>query len=345
MATAKKTPSGMWKCRVYSHTTPDGHKHYKAFSAPTKAEAESMAARFSGSRTRTRRGDLTVSEAINGYITAKTAVLSPSTVRGYRDMEKNHFGMIGSRKIWKLTSADVQTFVSELSKELSPKSVKNIYGLLASSVALYAPEITFKIKLPTAKKKRSYAASDAQIMMLFNAASPMLKRCIALAAFTSLRRGEICALKYRDIHGTTIHVSADMVRNEDGEWIYKPFPKTAESDRFVPVPPEVISLLGEGDPDDFIIDRIPDTVTKRFCELRDRLGLDGIRFHDLRKYYASIAAALIPDLYAESFGGWRHGSGVLKDVYQQKIDPLEQKYADKMRSHFSNMILSNKSDA
>ena len=68
MATAKKTPSGMWKVRVYSHTTPDGKRHYRAFTAPTKQEAEQMGATFSGSKDRAARVDLTVSEAINGYI-------------------------------------------------------------------------------------------------------------------------------------------------------------------------------------------------------------------------------------------------------------------------------------
>ena len=60
MATAKKTPSGMWKCRVYSHTTPDGKKHYRAFMGGTKQEAEQKAARFSGTADRFARCDLTV---------------------------------------------------------------------------------------------------------------------------------------------------------------------------------------------------------------------------------------------------------------------------------------------
>lgn len=86
MATARRTPSGMWKCRVYSHTTPDGKKHYRAFTAPLKAEAEQMASQFSGSADRAARVDLTVAEAISGYIRAKDGVLSPSTVRGYQRM-------------------------------------------------------------------------------------------------------------------------------------------------------------------------------------------------------------------------------------------------------------------
>lgn len=338
MATAKKTASGMWKCRVYSHTDPEGKKHYRAFTAPTKQEAEKDAASFSASKERASRVDLTVAEAIEGYIKAKENVLSPSTIRGYRQMQKTKFDSIASMKIRKLNSVTLQQFVSDMSGEMSAKSVHNAYGFLASVIALYLPDAKFKVKLPTKEKKRSYAASDAQIMALYNAASDTLKKCIALAAFTSMRRGEICALKYKDIEGNVIHVNADMVHDTEGNWIYKPYPKTKESDRLVPVPAEVIDLLGSGDPDDYIIDWCPDTVTKRFIDLRNELGLGDIRFHSLRSYYASIAASLIPRLYAESFGGWEHGSRVMTESYQKKIDPLEQKYADTMRQHFSGLI-------
>ena len=342
MPTAKKQPSGMYRCRVYSHTDAQGKQHYRSFTAPTKTEAESLANKFSGKADRTARVDLTVNEVLNGYISAKNGVLSPSTVRGYRQMEK-HFEKIGHKKIRRLTSSEVQAFISDLAKDHSPKTVMNIYGFLTASVALYDPDISWRVKLPPKQKKRTQAATDAQITKLFQEASPMLQKCIALAAFTSMRRGEICALKYKDIQGDCIHVHADMVHDEHGAWIYKDYPKTADSDRFAPVPADVIALLGTGDPDEYIIEWIPDTVTKRFIELRDKLGLGGIRFHDLRKYYASIAAALIPDIYAESFGGWRHGSRVMKEVYQQKIDPLEEQYANTMRDHFSKLIAKHDS--
>lgn len=343
MATAKVQPSGMWKVRAYSHIGPDGKQHYRSFTAPTKAEAEAKAAAFSAKADRATQVNLTVAEAIDGYISAKEAVLSPSTIRTYRDMERLHFDQIGRKRIHKLTSADVQNWISDLTNKLAPKSVKNVYGLLTSTFDLYAPEIVFRVDLPVIPKKRTHAPTSDQVMQLFDAASPMLKKCIALAAFTSMRRGEICALKYSDIHGNRIHVHADIVRTKDRKWVYKPYPKTEDSDRFVPVPPEVIQLLGDGDPEAFIIDRIPDTVSKRFEELCKRLGIDEIRFHDLRKYWASIAAVLIPNYYAESFGGWRHGSKVLTGTYQQTIVPIEEQYADQMREHFSKMIKGDRS--
>ena len=339
MPTAKKQPSGQWKCRVYSHIDKDGRQHYRSFTAPTKAEAEQIAAEFSGKADRFAQSDLTVQEAVHAYIDAKEGVLSPSTVLGYRRMEKTRFAPIASKKIKKLTSVDVQTFISELSKTLSPKTVSNIYGLLSASVSLFQPDKTFRIKLPTKKKKRATGAASPQIIELFNRAPRQLQISIALSAFASLRRGEICALKYGDISGNMLHVHADMVLGVDG-WHYKETPKTSDSDRFTPLPQALIDLIGEGEPDAFIIDWCPDTITKRFIELRNEVGIS-IRFHDLRSYYASIGAALIPDIYLASFGGWTKSSKVMKETYQKEITDMSKEYASKMTGYFDALILGH----
>lgn len=338
MATAKKTTSGMWKVRVYSHTTPDGKKHYRAFTAPTKQEAEQAAARFSGDINRAARVDLTVAEAIDGYITAKAGVLSPSTVRGYKRMQRNNFTDISREKIRRLTSERVQLWISSLSKTLSPKTVKNAYGLLTASVDLYLPNRSFRVRLPARVKRPDVSPTDEQVLALYNAAPLWLKICIGLAAFCGLRRGEVSALKYGDVKGGVIHVHADMVQDASGVYQYKPMPKTADSIRDVPAPAELLDLIGEGPADDFIIDRYTGSITAMFEALRDDLSMTGIRFHDLRSYYASTGAILIPDTYLARFGGWSKSSGVMKTVYQRELTDRTQVYADMMTNHFSDLI-------
>ena len=50
-------------------------------------------------------------------------------------------------RIWldELNSTDVQIWVSDLSKSLSPKYVRNLYGLLSASVEMFAPDLTLKV--------------------------------------------------------------------------------------------------------------------------------------------------------------------------------------------------------
>lgn len=331
MPKAKKLPSGSYRCRVYAGKDKNGHKHQESFTAPTKAEAEMLASEYAASKKRRARHDLTVSEAIEGYITAREAVSSPSTIRGYRQMQRNHYHSIERLKVRALTSEDMQLFISELvNKGLSPKTIRNVYGLLTASVALYDDKLSFRVKLPAKQRKRPQSPSDDAVARLYEAASDKMKICIALGC-RSVRRGEISALKYEDIVDGVAHIHADMVKNADGKWIYKEIPKTEDSDRYIKVPD-----LGTGT--GYIVDWTPDSITKRFIELRNSLGLT-IRFHDLRHYFASTAAVLqIPDIYTADLGGWQRDGRTMKAVYQNNIKSMSDYYAEKMNDHLSKVL-------
>lgn len=338
MATARKLPSGSWRCLVFDYIDDNGKRRYKSFTAPTKKQAELAAAQYSSSEKVRSRSDLTVKQAISRYIASKEGVLSPSTVRGYRQMEKRYFGKIGATSIYKLTNESVQKFISNISNDVSAKTVSNVYGLFTAAIAMYRPEAAFRVSMPKKVKPKKTAPSSAQVQRLFSEADGELKICIALAAYGSMRRGEICALKYKDVTGCRVSIHADMVENDGNKFIYKEIPKTNDSVRTVTVPAEVATLIGAGPEDGFIIQRTPNAVTHAFTRLRNRLGID-ICFHDLRHYFASIGAVLgIPDIYLSDFGGWRRGSGVLKDVYQNTIETEKIKYQDIMTEHFSGLM-------
>lgn len=337
MATARKLPSGSWRARVYSHKE-NGKKVYKSFTAPSKREAELLAAQFKNGIKVSADNSKTIIEAVKGYINAKEGVLSPSTVRGYDRMVK-YYKPIEHYKLYQFSNEKAQIFISDLSKTLSPKTVSNIFGLLTSSIGLYCPDMRLKVTLPTNIPSQKNAPSDEDIQALFNTAPKTLKICIALSAFGSLRRGEVCALKYGDIENNIVYVRADIVKDRNGEWIYKA-PKTPDSIRkVVALPDEVIDLIGEGEEDEFIIKWTPDSVTKRFIDLKKSLNIDNIRYHDLRSYFASIGVALgIPDIYLADYGGWTHNSKILKSAYQKKIVSISEAYSNRMKSHFSDLI-------
>jgi integrase len=339
MPTAKKLPSGSYRVQVFSHKDGQGKRHYESFTAPTKKEAELKAAQWSNKKDRHKILDLTVKEAIEGYINAKEGVLSPSTIRGYRVQLRNNYKSIENFKIKKLNSEKLQLFISELSGTLTPKSVANIYGLLSSSLNFYEPDAHFHVTLPKRSKKRKSAPSDGDIRTLFEWAPMELKKCIAIGAFTGMRRGEICALTFGDIKGNVVHVTKDIVQASDKSWIVKGFPKTDDSIRDCFLPDKVLELIGQGRKSDPIIKyKNPTSITRVFTRVRDRLGLD-ICFHDLRHYYASIGAVLgIPDTYLSDFGGWRRGSSVMKEVYQNNITSMSDYYARKMAEHFDDVI-------
>jgi len=346
MATARRLPSGSWRARAYSHTDENGKKIYMSFTASTKTQAESLANKFADNRQRSSGTVKTVKQCIEQYITVKTESLSPSTIRSYRNLQKKYYKELENKDIYKLTNADVQIMVNNLKGTLSEKSIKNVVKFFTAVISYFDEDIKFKVSLPqkeinddisTVEDRK--APSNDDVILLFKMASPWMQKCIALAAFSGIRRGEIAAIKYKDIlrDRNKIFIHRAFTMDENDNWILKP-PKTEGSIRLVNIPEEVIKLLGDGDPEDFIINYNPNTISKMFIKLRDRMGID-IRFHDLRHYYASIGAVLgIPDIVLADFGGWTHNSPVMKEVYQDKITDIAEGYSKKMNSYFSDLL-------
>lgn len=339
MATAKKLPSGSWRVLVYSHKDSKGKRVYESFTAPSKSEAEMLAAQYKAKKRHKVKHDITVGDAIEQYITSKQGVLSTSTITSYRSMQRRFFDDIHSMRLSKLSAVDVQEWVSGLSASLSPKTVKNAYSLLTASLRLSNASLSLDgITLPSRVKKRPSAPSDDDIALLYAHANQRMKLAIVLAAFGSMRRGEVCALKFRDVVGRKAFIHADLVINENKGWVYKDYPKTSDSIRYVILPDEVIDMIGSGDPNDYVVGYTPSGLSKTYERLQKRIGTS-IRFHDLRHYYASIGAVLhIPDVYLASFGGWKQNSTVMKEVYQNPIIPVADGYGKKMSDHFSSIL-------
>lgn len=335
MATAKKLPSGSWRIQVFDHKDVDGKKHYKSFTAPTKREAQFMAAEWTAGKAAQAPENLTLYSAITRYINAKRGVLSPSTIAGYEKMQRNYFKEIGKTKIIDLNNTALQVWISDLSKDLSPKTVRNIHGLLASSIQIFAPDFRLKTTLPAKKKPELYCPSDKDVKKLLESiAGTELEIAVLLAAFGPLRRGEICALTAQDVHGNIIEVNKSMVMGPDRLW-YTKQPKTYSSYRSIEFPDFVIEKLSgiEGR----IIKSTPDQISNKFKKALLRTGLPHFRFHDLRHYSASIMHAIgVPDQYILQRGGWA-SDNVMKTVYRNVIDIETAKQNKKILKHFKKV--------
>ena len=93
MANAKQMPSGNWRVQVFLGTNADGKKMKKSITAPTRWQAEMLAAEFLET-VQTARSKFTVAQAVRGYIDSKKNVLSPSTVYCYEIILKNRLQML-----------------------------------------------------------------------------------------------------------------------------------------------------------------------------------------------------------------------------------------------------------
>ena len=333
MPNAKKLKSGNWRVLAYvgKGVTKSG---YKSFTAPTKKEAERLAAAFVPPEPAEGVSDITVGQAIDNYIAMKDAVLSPSTIRGYHVVRRNWLQPLMDIRVYELTQADVQKAVNaEAAAGRSPKTLRNAHGLLCAALSAARPELTLRTTLPQKQKPDIKIPTKEEIQFLLQHADPELANAIRLAAMLGLRRSEICALTWDDVQGDALIINKALVLDNAGNWVTKP-PKSYSGYRVLNMPQVVVQSLpprGQGP----IFPFMPDHITNCFEHLQLRC-FDRIkyRFHDLRHYHASVMLALgVPNKYAMERMG--HATdNMLKSVYQHTIKDKQQEIAQQLNQYF-----------
>ena len=347
MPTARKLPSGSWRCQVFSHTEEiiqaDGtikkKRIYESFTSDVpgpkgKRIAEQMAAEFAANKEshKEARDDFTFGEATDQYIKNREAILSPRTIMDYKRIRKNDIQTIAEIKVSCLTQADIQKEVNLYAKTHSPKTVRNMHGLISAVLRQYRPDFALNTALPKKVRPAIYIPSDDDIRRLLEyVKGTEMELPILLAAFGPMRRGEICALNTKNIDGNIVHVCCNRVCTENGDWIIR-VPKSYAGDRYIDYPDFVAEKWKwkKGN----ITFMTPDVITNRFARILKRAGLPHFRFHDLRHYSASIQHALgIPDSYIMARGGWGN-DGVLKNVYRHVMSDPEKRMNQIANQHF-----------
>lgn len=340
MATAKKLPSGNYRVQIYTGQQ-NGKRQYKSFTAATKREAEFAAAQYLNEVERlSEPAQMTVKEAITGYIDSKTRILSPTTINLYNRIKALYLQDIMSMPLGKLRQEDVQKAVNKDAATTSPKTVRNAHGLLSSALKEYHPDFVLRTKLPQKEKNEMTIPDNEQVKKLLALAKgTFMEPAITLAAFAGLRRSEIGALTKADINPTAgeVKVNKALVKNQYKEWVLKTT-KTYTSTRTVNIAPDILKAIVSTLPEDGSIlgDHTPDSITHRFGVLSKGIGLN-CRFHDLRHYYASVMLALgVPDKYAMELMG-HSTNNMLKGVYQHVMKDKKKEVTDKISDYFQSM--------
>ncbi|HNW87042.1 MAG TPA: site-specific integrase [Candidatus Limiplasma sp.] len=340
MATrAQKLKSGSWRVRV--QVIEDGIRGYRSFTASTKKQAEFLAAQFALTEREARKPDyLTVGAAIDKYIDARTAILSPATVRVYRQTRHCYYAPIENVRLKDLRSEDIQRAMNEVAKKNSPKTARNVYALLTATLKAYHPDFQPRVDLP--KKVRHEVAipdKDAIAKLLDAAQGTELENAILLAAGYGMRRGEICALLYSDIDrkNSRISITKSLAKNEGNEWVVKA-PKSYAGTRTIGVSPNMIERLMKNRHDFQRVCPVhPDMLTRRFMRLCASLGIT-CRFHDLRHYNASLMLALsVPDKYAMERLG-QATPGMIKAVYQHIMSDKREEVNEAVNGAVEGML-------
>lgn len=307
----RKLPSGRWQA---SFKGPGGRRQTAphTFSTRTDADRWLAAAELDISRgtwLNQKEGHVPFAEYAKQWIDDNPR-LGPRSKETYRRNLRLHLAPLADIPLIALTPRVVRSWHAEALRGPGGKtSIGQAYRFLRAVLNTAAREgIVAKnpCQIPGAgvsRAKRRTVATPEQVSALVEAVPGPYKAAVLLAAWGGLRRGEILSLHREDldVEACTVTVHRNQVELLEARKRFDSRPKTDAGYRTVALPPHVKSVLklhlkeyagkhrlfvsSTGGP------MAGDTLTQAFSRARDRVGLEGFRFHDLRHTGQTLAAA------------------------------------------------------
>lgn len=334
----RKLKSGTWflQLRLNGVSVPvTGRTKKECSDTAALIKAEHRA----GKREIKARGDgPTLSDAIDAYISKRQNTLSPSTIDGYRRIQKNRFVEAMKRPI--TDDLDWQGICDAEAAKCAPKTLRNAYRFITSVLSENGMP-TQKVTLPALEGNTRQWLEPDQIKTLIrnidkDSALPVL------LALHSLRRSEILALDWQsiDLKNDRITVHGAVVQDENHKFVKRTANKTKTSMRTVPIMiPELHAALSATPAESrhgAVLNIAPHTIADRINAACKRAGLPLVGTHGLRHSFASLAYHLgMSELETMEIGGWADTQTMHK-IYTHLAAVDRLKAENKMADFFKN---------
>jgi integrase len=315
----------------------DSYRWITGFATEREAQEELtrlLAAKLEGSYVEPHK--MSVAAYLRHWLSVKESSLAPKTYERYRDIcEFNIVPALGMFPLVKLTAIDVEQFYADMLKKgrkpkskkqrdegktsgLSPTTVLQFHRVLRKALKdavikrIVSHNVADAAQAPRKRQTEINAPDEAQMALLLEQVRQDARVYLPtlIGCGSGLRRGEICALRWKDVNLATgaVRITRSLCQLKTGQLIFKDV-KKKKSRRVLVFPDLVIDALRETlieqqrnrhlfGSDYKELDLIcclpdgspipPDTVTSVFRHHRRTLGLN-TRFHDLRHGHASQA--------------------------------------------------------
>lgn len=335
--TLRESRPGTWYLRVYDRIAD---RQVRRTFHGTRREAESALAVFvaeveAGNAPMT--GKLTLGEYLDRWMEHVRPTRQPGTVRGYEGRVRRIKTAIGSVRLSRLTAQHVdQFYASLLAGGMSPATVRMHHAILSAAlhqavkwemVSRAATDNSSPPRMERYRAKPPLLATVRELVAKADETNPVLSAAIILAAVTGCRRGELCGLRWSDIdrERQVLHVRRAIKLPASGQDLVVGPTKTHQ-ERRVSLDGVMLAIIDthrsrvehwaaeagvQLSPDAYILTTDPtglrptnpDVITRAFCRLVDRLGVE-CRFHDLRHFTATqlIGAGQDPATVAARLG-------------------------------------------
>lgn len=310
---------------------------------------------------------MTVSEWLDTWLDTYCQDLKPRAYESYRSLINTRIKpVLGDVKMASLANINVQRFINSLSqgdKPLSPKSVRNVHGVLHKALeqaivaGIRLDNPADRIKLPKLKKADLHPLMDEDIARFIEAIKgDRFEFVFLLALFSGMRQSELLGLQWDDIDfdAGTITVCRQLQREYGGNsYCYIDSAKNGKT-RTVSIAPAIVELLRQirrqqtewqlaagpiwDNPDGLIFtDELGEhlkhhTVYNHFKRIVKQMGKPEVRFHDLRHSYAISALQIgdSPNQVKDQLG--HYSSAFTMDTYAEISKTMRKESQDRMET-------------
>jgi integrase len=343
--------SGQWQAR---YRGPDGIMRPADRTFPDKTAAEVWLTRkeaeiLNGDWLDPDAGRILFSEYADAWIDERPG-LRPKSIQLYRYLLRRHLAPgLGTTSLADIREPQVRRWRKErLDAGVSEVTVAKAYRLLKAIMNTAVDDGRIRrnpCRIKGASEETSPerpVLSVTQVYTLAEAIDPRYRALVLLAAFASLRWGELAAPRRSDIDLTarTIQVERQLTEVTGRGLTFGP-PKSAAGRRTVPILSMIVTDLADHldqhaqDGADGLIFTSPEGTPLRHGNFTRRVwlpavgkaGLTGVHFHDLRhagNHYTASAGANLRELM-ERMG---HSTSRAAMIYLHSTDPRQRALAD-----------------
>ena len=309
---------------------------------------------------------MTVAQWFDLWLTDYTGGMSPLTVKKYRSMTETHIKpAFRKTKLNKLTPVMVQRFINMKSETLSPKSVKDLHGILhgglqtACNIEYIPKNPADNTKLPVKEKNKINALSKEDIRAFYKVVEDNRFRSLfLLALYTGMRQSELIGLSWDRVNMDegTILIDRQLQRLDRQ---YKFTPPKHNKVRTILIGTTAVGILREvrqqqlenrlragtawNNPDDLVFTNeigknfVHSTVQHNFTKIAKEIDRPDASMHTLRHTYAvnAIQSGMDYKTISEFLG---HVSVAFTlDVYASVSEDMRKSSVDKMEAFIQSI--------
>lgn len=360
-----------WEARITTGRDPGtGKQVQRSFTGKTQREVREKlqaAAVAVNSGTYTDPSRLTVGQWLDTWTRDYLGNVKPTTANAYKSYIKNHICPgLGAVRLEELHPHTVQHFINGLDG-LAPSSVHVLYRVLHIAMEK-AVELNYiprnpaaRCVLPKAERKEIHPLTDEQAAALICAAAgTRIEHLVTLVLFTAFRLSELLGLTWDSVDFDMGTITIDKQLSAD--FRRGPLFTTPKSGKPRTVTPAASALQvlrkqkakqaeqrlkagplwanpcglvftdGDGGP------ILQQSAEHEFSGIRDTIGLEGFRFHDLRHTFAVNSIRAGDDIKTIQ-GNLGHATAAFTlDIYGHVTEAMKQDSAARMETFIKDVM-------